>query len=37
MNIKEDATVVPLDLHIQARKFEREFTVIVPFASAKGP
>ena len=31
----EAATVVPADLYIQVRKFEREFTVIVQFACAK--
>jgi len=29
------ASVVPSDLHIQVRKFESEFTVIVQFACAK--
>ena len=33
----EAATVVPSDLYIQVRKFEREFTVIVQFAYAKAP
>ena len=33
----EAVTVVPSDLYIQVRKFEREFTVIVKFASAKAP
>jgi len=35
--IKEAATVVPSDLHIQVRKFEREFNVIVQFAGVKWP